>query len=128
MKTWKQRAAEARKEGYLPGNAWELQADRHYQRCFPALVKELGKEYKDFLQVKTSAALDLMDNLIDSGTHPEAAWELARAELFQVPPEEQPQTEEWEIEEGMRSGVKAAGQMLTDNLFDSLRPPRTLPI
>jgi hypothetical protein len=40
MKSWKERAQEALKAGYVRGNPWEGVLERHLRRCFPDMVVE----------------------------------------------------------------------------------------
>jgi hypothetical protein len=82
MQTWAQRAAEAVKAGYLPGNSWEGMLRRSLERTRPELVKELGSELKAYLQVQVASALDLLERLESQGTPPEAAREAALKQLL----------------------------------------------
>ena len=85
MKTWKELAEEARADDYQPGNHWERMLDRHLKANFPALVKELGKQYQDYLQARTNEVMNLEVTMIHQGTDPQAARELAMQDLLPVP-------------------------------------------
>lgn len=110
---WKARAAQAKKEGYLPGNPWEKMLQRHLERLFPLLVKELGPDLKPYCQTMTSEAMDLADKLENQGTDPETARELAMDRLLPKPPDEQENSEPWEVEGGEAALTDAAQQFLT---------------
>ena len=114
MKTdWKRLAAKAIQEGYLSGNPWELDLKRHLERLFPALVKELGPAFPHDLQVQTSNAMDFEDQILDSGTHPETARELARDRLLPKPPDEEDRPAAWELEAAKENEAEAAMKFLT---------------
>ncbi len=51
----------------------------------PEMVKELGEDYKSFLIAKTQSAFNQYESLLEAGTPPQEASELAKAELFPIP-------------------------------------------
>src|SRR5262245_18881526 len=55
LPTWKERAARARQEGYLPGGGWERMLERNLRRTRPNLVAELEQEQSlaEYLPVMT---------------------------------------------------------------------------
>lgn len=85
---WQQAAETALQEGYRPGNAWERMLDRHVQRFLPELRAELAQDYQAYLQVTTHGAKELYHRLLDEGSDPMAARELAMAQLLPVPEDE----------------------------------------
>jgi hypothetical protein len=82
VKSWPERAAEARAAGDLPGNGWELMPRRSLERTRPELLADLAPEVKAYLEVRTASAMDLAERLEDQGTSPEVARELAMAQLL----------------------------------------------
>lgn len=83
---WKAEAAKAREQGHIPGGPWEKSLERHLQNNCPKLVKELGEDLPSFLQATTFQAGERMGELLDQGTNPESAQELALNEMY--PPAE----------------------------------------
>jgi|GEM_PF-3646269 len=79
---WKAEAEKAKADGYVSGH-WEILLRQSIERKNPALVKELGSDFQAYLIVQTSRAVDLYSNLIDEGTDPQTARELAMSELLE---------------------------------------------
>lgn len=77
MSVWTEQAA--RLKDYRPGNAWESLLRRAMS---PAKAAELGPDLEPFLRVQTSRALDQYELMLDQGTAPQVAQELARADLL----------------------------------------------
>ena len=125
MTTWKQRAAEAIKAGYQPGNGWERMLERHLKGMFSDLVKELGSDLKHYLAVQTNDALEMYHRLTEQGTNPEAARELAMQQLLPKTPDEQDQPEAWETESGASTMEQATLQALLQNPSQSQQPRKT---
>jgi hypothetical protein len=113
--TWKQKAAEAIKAGYMAGNGWEEMLRRHLTRCRPDLVKELqaSKDLEAYLQVKTWDAMEFEENLLDSGTDPHLARQLTMEELLSArAPEEEDRPERFEVEDSLENQEAAAMRAL----------------
>lgn len=87
MSYWAEKAQRERAKGYRPGNHWERQLRKHLTEIFPALVKELGKDFENYLQSITADVMELYQTMLDQGTDPQAARELAMAELLPAEPE-----------------------------------------
>lgn len=79
---WQKWAAEARKAGYEPGGEWENLLRKSVRRARPKLVKELGDDFEAYLQVQAARAERQYRMLIEQGTPPDIAAELARSELL----------------------------------------------
>jgi hypothetical protein len=124
---WTEHAKKAVEDGYLKGNRWEHMLERHLRRLFPKLVKELGKEFPAYLQVKTSQALNLKSRLIlEQGMAPEVADELAKEELLPRLPADENRPERWEAEGQEDTQAEAFRKFLLNSPTPS-RPPRTTP-
>ena len=84
---WKERAAQAKAEGYLAGNAWERELARALLAANPRLAAELQAQgdWEAYLQVRAASAMALAETLEEQGTPPATARELAKAELLSPP-------------------------------------------
>lgn len=80
MSAWTERANALR--DYRPGNQWETLLRRAVARDRPQLAKELGAELEPYLRVRTADALTQYEQLVDQGTPPDTAREIALAELL----------------------------------------------
>ena len=122
MSVWKEAAERARQAGYHPGNPWERMLRKHLLLHFPNLAHELGPELNDYLQAEVHRVMTMEDQLLDGGTDPQAARELAMAELLREPEGERHPTEPWELEGAQATMSEAALRWLT-------RPasPKSLP-
>ena len=87
---WKAKAKEAIQAGYQAGNPWERMLEGQMNRCCPQLVRDLGSDLQPYLQVRTSDAMDQEELMLDQGTDPQIARELALTALLEVPLEEEP--------------------------------------
>lgn len=79
---WKALAAKAVEEGYFPGS-WEGMLRKSIERANPALVKELGADFPAYLIVCTARARDLNETLLEQGTPPQDARNLALQDLLE---------------------------------------------
>src|ERR1700731_3677544 len=103
MRTWKERANEAIKEGYVVRNQWERMLEKHLKKFFPDLVRELANDLPAYLIVQTYNAMSMANRLEDEGTDPHTARELAMADLLPRAPDEEDRPEPWELESGIAS-------------------------
>jgi len=89
-------AAEAKKNGYRPGNMIEQMLDRTISGEFPELKKELGSDYQAFLISRTSQTIDQMAEMIQQGTDPREAKHLAIHDMLMEleEPESEDETED----------------------------------
>ena len=78
---WKELAKQEIKAGYIPGS-WQGLLDRSLQESRPELVKELGEDYQSYLIVQVAAARQAQQDLLEQGTNPQTARELAMRELL----------------------------------------------
>lgn len=117
--TWKAAAAAAEEAGYLAGNDLEKSLERHLRRLFPDLVTELGADLTPYLEVQVHLAHERMYRMEDQGMDPQAAREMALADLYPTPPDEQDQPEPWEVDDAQAATNDAALRTLTPP------PPKT---
>ena len=125
LKTWNQRAEEAIQAGYEPGGPWEMMLKRHMMSCFPALVAELEAtgSFVPYLQTMTASAKDLYATMLEQGTKPMAARELAMDRLLPKPPEEEEfQMDETEGGDGMMEELTQQYLDLTQQYLDRPQP------
>lgn len=78
---WKARAQKELKAGYIAGS-WQGMLDRALRENRPELVKELGQDYQNYLIVMVAQARDHQQTLLQQGTNPHAARELAIQDLM----------------------------------------------
>ena len=109
---WKERAQQARGEGYRPGNGWERQLEQHLRKFFPQLVRELGANLKPFLEAQTWDVMVYEQDLVEQNTPPFSARELALARLLPPPPEDLERPQTWEVQSGLESQAEAAAEVL----------------
>jgi hypothetical protein len=88
---WKQRAAEAIKQGYQKGNHWENLLRKHLEQHFPDKVTALGKDLEAYLIVQTARAFDVQEQMQAAGTDPAEAERMALKELLPPTEDEQEQ-------------------------------------
>lgn len=124
---WQEKAKEAVEQGYQPGNNWEAMLGRHLNRCFPDLVKELGKDLQAYLRAATFEAMLFCEKLEDQGTPNQTAEELALQQLLQTPPDELDKPTATEIEDSLSGQEQAALQALL-SAPSTKKPPRTIPL
>ncbi len=95
MSIWSEGAAQAIKDGYLPGS-WQPMLDRYLKENFPNLVQELEAlgDYENYLVTRVEGAREKQSLMIEQGTAPQAARELALAELLPAPSEEEEERDE----------------------------------
>ncbi len=84
MLTWRERAAKAIEDGYLPGNNWEDMLLKHLRANEPAKVKQLEEagDLEAYVTTLVADAVEMNQRLRDDGTPPETAHELALEHLF----------------------------------------------
>jgi hypothetical protein len=87
MRTWAERAAEAKEEGYDSGGRLEFVLERHLKANFPEKVVELGGDLKSYLETMVWDAMMLWERLEDEGTPLQMAKELAMEHLLPKPTE-----------------------------------------
>lgn len=95
------------------GRPWEAMLDQHLREFFPQLVKEMGRDYQDYLLVKVNEALDLQSEMMDQGADPFRAREQAIEFLLPNPLTlEQEAEEEQEEQEALADMASALKRQL----------------
>ena len=117
---WKQKAFQAKREGYVPGQ-WQRMLDRHLRQFFPELVQELGPEYQDYLVSQVYDNLLYHESLLSNRFPPESARELALESLLPRTPDEIDQPTSAEVEDFLGTLVPQVERRLETN--PSQKPP-----
>lgn len=78
---WKASAQRAQAEGYLPGNHWEQMLRRGMNDSLKVELQRTG-DLEAYLQTRTHRAMEEYDRLLEEGTPPQTARELALEDLL----------------------------------------------